>query len=459
MLGRDAKGICLSSSAAATKAVFTEGSTLRHVLAMTGAASVGLISIFLVDLLSLLYVSRLGDANLTAAVGYATQVLFFSVSVNIGLSIAIGALVARAIGMLDRSAAARLASSGLVHVFFVAVAISCTAIPLRREILVLFGAKGEALEVSATYLAITLPATIFLGLGMALAAILRAVGDARRAMFVTLSGAIATAILDPLFIFGFGLGVNGAAIVIIISRVVFVLVGLYGAIGRHRLLAWPSRANALADLSPMMGVAIPAILTNLAAPAGNAYAMRVFSHFGDAVVAAFAIIDRVNPVAFGVLFALSGAVGPIMGQNFGARLLPRVRRVLTDCFAFAAIYVVLVSLILRWAAPLVVDLFQAEGETAELVLFFCAYAGPLWLFLGAIFVANAAFNNLGFPFLSTLFNWGRATFGVIPFVTLGAAHYGPRGGYLGLIAGTAAFGALAIFAAYKVTSRLDARKT
>jgi hypothetical protein len=59
---------------------------------MTAAASIGLMSIFVVDLLSLLYVSRLGDPNLTAAVGYATQVLFFSVSINIGLSIAIGAL-------------------------------------------------------------------------------------------------------------------------------------------------------------------------------------------------------------------------------------------------------------------------------------------------------------------------------------------------------------------------------
>ena len=78
----------------------------------------------------------------------------------------------------------------------------------------------------------------------------------------------------------------------------------------------------------------------------------------------------------------------------------------------------------------------------------------LWLFLGAIFVATAAFNNLGFPILSTLFNWGRATLGIIPFVTLGAAHFGPEGGYMGLIAGSALFGFAAVFAAYYVTGRL-----
>lgn len=444
----------MSSDTLAPRAVFTEGSTMRHVLVMTAAASVGLMSIFVVDLLSLLYVSRLGDPSLTAAVGFATQVLFFSVSINIGLSIAIGALTARAIGAGDRPAARRLAASGLVHVFVLAAVVTCGALPFRRDILVLFGASGEALEVAATYLAITLPATIFLGLGMALAGVLRAVGDARRAMFVTLSGAIVTAIFDPIFIFGLGLGVNGAAIVTILSRMVFVAVGLNGAVRRHDLIARPQCRSALLDLPVMMQIAIPAILTNLATPVANAYSMQIFAHFGETVVAAFAIMDRIAPVTFGVLFALSGAVGPIMGQNHGARLTRRVRQVLTDCFAFAAIYVVIVSLLLRQAAPLVITLFSANGETAELLTFFCAYCGALWLFLGGIFVANAAFNNLGFPLLSTLFNWGRATLGTMPFVTIGATRFGPEGGYIGLIAGAALFGAAAVSAAYFVTAQL-----
>ena len=115
---------------------------MRHVIVMTAASSVGLMAIFVVDLLSLLWVSRLGDPKLTAAVGFATQVLFFSVSISIGLSIAIGALVSRALGAGDRAAARRLAASGLVHVFLIAAAASCAAWLLRREILILFGARG-----------------------------------------------------------------------------------------------------------------------------------------------------------------------------------------------------------------------------------------------------------------------------------------------------------------------------
>jgi putative MATE family efflux protein len=442
------------TSAAKTRAVFTEGSTMRHVVVMTAATSVGLMAIFVVDLLSLLWVSRLGDPKLTAAVGFASQVMFFSISINIGFSIAIGALVSRAFGAGNRKAARRLAASGLAHVSAVAALVALCALPLRRDILTILGASGITRDVAATYLAITLPSTVLLGLAMGLGSILRAVGDARRSMHVTLSGAIATAILDPLFIFGLGLGVTGAAIVTMIARFIAVAVGLKSAIRVHDLVARPSPGAARMDLAAMMSIAFPAVLTNVATPVGSAYAMRIFAGFGEPVVAGFAIVDRLTPLAFGALFALSAAVGPIMGQNLGAKLFDRIRKVLTDCLMLAALYVVAVSILLALAAPLIVKLFGASGETARLVLFVCTYGGILWLFLGAIFVANAAFNNLGAPILSTLFNWGRATLGTIPFVTLGAAHFGPEGGYAGLIAGAAVFGAGAVLAAYGVTARL-----
>ncbi len=433
---------------------FTEGSTLRHVLVMAATGSIGLMAIFFVDFLSLFYVARLSNPNLTAAVGYASQVLFFFISINIGLAIAISALVSRALGSGNRVLARRLAGSGLLHVCVMSLAVTAVVLPFRADILYLLGARGEALRVGTDYLAWTIPATLFLGIGMTFAAILRSAGDARRAMYVTLFGAIATAALDPLFIFGFGLGVEGAAIVTVISRLVIAAVGLHGTVIKHDLIAFPSFGDAISDLRPLVAIALPAILTNLAAPVANAYSMRIFSQFGPETVAAFAIIDRITPVAFGVLFAISSVVGPIMGQNLGAKLPHRVRRVLTDSFVVSIVYVLCVWLLLWLSAPAIVTIFQAAGDTAQLITFFCTYGGALWLFLGAVFVSNAAFNNLGFPMLSTAFNWGRATLGTMPFVTLGTLHYGPEGGFLGLIFGAAFFGVAAVCTAYFVTVRL-----
>ena len=92
---------------------FVVGSTMRHVLVMTGTGAVGLIAIFVVDLVSLLYISWLDDPSLTAGVGLATVVMFFTVSINVGLMIPIGALVSRALGARDPDRARRTGHVGL----------------------------------------------------------------------------------------------------------------------------------------------------------------------------------------------------------------------------------------------------------------------------------------------------------------------------------------------------------
>lgn len=444
----------MSASAGQRRAVFTQGSIMRHVGVMTATGAIGLVAVFVVDLLSLLYISWLGDPALTAGVGYATQIMFFMISISIGLTIAVSALMAREIGAGNRERARRYCASGLTLSTLAALATTLIALPVRDDLLRLMGASGQALTVASDFLLLTLPANAPMALGMALSGALRSVGDAKRSMYVTLWGGAITAALDPLLIFWAGMGVQGAAVATVVSRLVFMVVGLWGVVGVHNLLARPSLAHVKADLRPLSAVALPAIATNLAAPVSTAWVLRVFSAYGEAVIAAFAIIDRLAPVAFGILFALSGAVGPIVAQNLGAREFGRVKRTLTDCFTVAILYSLATWAVLWAAAPAIVAMFSATGETAALVTFFCAVGALQWLFLGCLFVANAAFNNLGYAFLSTAFNWGRATIGAIPFVTLGAYWGGPEGGLLGLVIGAALFGAASMVAAYAVVARV-----
>ena len=440
-------------------AVFTQGSLTRHVLVMTATGSVGLVAVFMVDLLSLIYVSWLGEPALTAGVGFASQILFFSISVNIGLSIGVSALVARAIGAHERPRAQRLAASGLTHSFVIACVVGVALFIFRRPALELLGAQGAALEAGDLYLAWSMPANGLMVLGMVLSGLLRAVGDARRSMYVTLFGALVTAVIDPVLILGLGMGVRGAAIATVVSRIVWVGVGLWGAVHVHGIVGRPERKAVVRDLPAIMKIAFPAILTNLAAPVANAYAVRAMAEFGEAAVAAGAIIDRVVPVAFVVLFAMSGIMGPIISQNYGAKLFDRVRGALTTCFTFAAVYSLIVWLLLILTSGVIVQLFSAKGETARLVIFFCDYGALAWVFLGCIFAANAAFNNLDYAFLSTLFNWGRATLGTVPFVALGAHYLGPEGVILGVIVGAAIFGVAAIVTAYGVAGRIARMKS
>jgi putative MATE family efflux protein len=435
--------------------VFTQGSLMRHVAVMTATGSIGLIAIFSVDILSLFWVSRLGDQSYKAAIGYSSQLSFLLMSINIGFTIAISATVSRALGAGDRARARRLAASGLVITGLAATAVA-VALFLFRDAALVRGmhAHGPAAEVASRFLAITIPANVPMGLGMALSGVLRATGDARRAMYVTLSGGVITAFTDPLLIFGLGLGVYGAAWATVISRLAFLAVGLHGAVRVHNMVARPDARAILLDFTSIMAIGLPSILANLATPVSAVYITRVWSDFGEAAVAGGAIVDRVIPLAFGVIFALTGSVGPIIGQNFGAKLMDRVRRAIADAFLLSTGYALCAWAVLALAAPSIAALFDAQGTSAYFVLLFCRYGASAWVFISCLFVANTAFNNLGFPLLAMIFNWGRATLGTIPFVTLGAHWFGIEGALVGLIIGAAIFGLGGVAVAFGITSRL-----
>lgn len=444
-------------AAAATGGVFTTGSTMRHVVTMTATGSIGLMAIFVVDLISLVYVSWLKNDALTAAVGFATVVLFLATSVNIGLMIGATALTARALGARDAAGARRLAGSSLILSMSVAGGVTFLMMPLASAILALLGARGETADVAWMILMITLPSNLLMAIGMVCSGLLRAVGDARRAMYVTLIGGIVTAIVDPLLIFGLNMGVYGVAVGLVLSRLSFALVGIHGAVVVHRLVALPRLSAVMGDARAVMEIAVPAILTNIATPLALGVVAAIVARFGEWAVAANTVIDRLVPVAFGALFALSGAVGPILAQNWGAGEFGRMRQALRDAMLFCTLYVVSVWGLLLVGRYQIVGMFALTGPAADAVLFFCWVGGPTWLFIGWLFTANASFNNLGFPLYSTAFNWGRAVVGTVPTAWLGATYYGFNGALVGILVGSAAFGIAAAWTAFGTITTLERR--
>ena len=439
------------------KAVFTTGSTMRHVVVMTATSSVGLVAIFIVDAINLFYISLLGQQELAAAIGYAATIMFFSVSVCIGISIATAALVGRALGAGEGIRAKQRATSSLLYLLVLTSLFAAALFPSLPFFLNLIGAEGETLQLALNFMRIVVPSIPLLGLGMCLGALLRAKGDPKRAMYITLAGGAAALVLDPLFIFGFDMGIEGAAVATFLVRAILVVVGFWGVQSVHKMLGKPDIKAALADIKPFLTIALPAVATQLATPVGNAYVTSAIAEFGDDAVAGWAIIGRLIPVAFGVIFALSGAAGPILSQNYGARAFGRVNATMRDSLLFMLIYCLSMWALLAILYPWIISLFGASDDAAVLIRLFCLYVAASFLFNGALFVANAAFNNLGFPIYATFFNWGRATLGVIPFVLIGKS-YGPEGILIGWGLGAVVFGVGAAMVAFRQIKKLPERE-
>ncbi len=436
------------------QAKFLNGSIMRHITIMSTSGAVGLMALFLVDLADMFFISLLGQVELAAAVGFAGTIVFFSTSVSIGTSIAMGALVSRALGAGDKDQARRMTASVMIFSALVSIITVAVILLFLPPILSLIGATGEAAEKAADFLHILLPGAPLMAMGMAGGAALRGVGDAKRSMSATLAAGAVNAILDPIFIFGLSMGVEGAATASLISRFVLFGVAFQAVYKKHDLIATPSVTDMKNHARAIVGIAGPAIITNTATPIGNAIVTAQIAKFGADYVAGYAVMGRLLPVSFALIFSLSGAVGPILGQNYGALRFDRVRRTLSDSTKFVTGYCIAVAVILYLAQNLIVKAFSLDGDAASIITLFCTYIAITFIFNGTLFISNAAFNNLNRPAWSTILNLGKATVGTIPFVYVGGHIAGAEGVLIGQAIGSILFGIAGYFLVQRLIDQL-----
>jgi Na+-driven multidrug efflux pump len=301
-----------------------------------------------------------------------------------------------------------------------------------------------------SYVLITTPFAVVMGVGMMLSNLLRAAGHGRQSMWVLLAGTAAVAALDPLVIFVLDGGMEGVAWAGGMGRLVTVALGAWLVFGKHRLVTWPAGAALRAHLAAIGRIALPAALTTLATPAAVIFTLSTYAGFGSSVMAGATVVDRVLQLAYALFFVLPGAIGPILGQNLGAGQWDRVQETARVTARWSLTYGFGVAVLLALLAPWMPDLFQVTGPGRDLIVFFCRYGSFAWALNSLYFVAVAVFNNLGYATYSTAIGWLRATVGTLPFVWLGAHYGGPEGVLAGQTVGFALFSLIAMLLCRRV---------
>ncbi|MGJ8529038.1 MATE family efflux transporter [Maritalea sp.] len=433
-----------------TQAKFTKGSLLKHVMVVSLTSSFGSMILHTVGFVDLIFISMLGNASLAAAAGYGGVVMFAAVAISVGISTAAGTLAARSIG------ASRLADARrqVMSVLTIGVGLSCIiviAVLFNLDwIIKALGAEGETAALTKTFLMVLFPVMPILMFGMICGTILRAHGDAKQPMISIAIGGLVNAVLDPILIFGFGLGLKGAAFASVAAYVVIMVAQVAPLILKYDGIAKFNLSSVRRDFMIVCKLAAPAIMANLATPIGNVLITRELARFGTDAVAGFAIIRRIVPIAFSVVFTVSGAVGPIIGQNFGAGHKDRMFETLFASLKFVTAYIMVAATMLFILRFPIIQIFGIKGDGLSLVLLFCGPLAFAFTFEAWLFVSNAAFNTLGRPIYSMWLNWGRHTIGTWPFILMGAHFWGVNGVLIGPAFGGALFAVVGVLLANRV---------
>ena len=435
------------------QATYTKGPVFGHLMTLSATSAIGLFAIFIVDLVDVFFISILGAPELAAAVGFAGIGLFLGASVCIGISIGISTLVAQAIGASTTDDARRIATHGLFYTLFWTVPVTVATMVFAPQLMGLLGASGETLDLAVGYFRIVGCSLPVLGFAMAATSLLRSLGDPKQSMWATILGGLVNAVLDPLFIFGFSMGLSGAASASVLSRITVAGCALYAVIRKHEFLARPDCAKYFSDVKALTSITVPSLITNLSGPLSSAYATAQMAKFGTDAVAAASVIGRLTPVAFAGLYGLSGSVGPIASQNFGAGEYRRIEETLIASFKFCLAYVLPVSIVIFLLKGWLIGVFGLQGEAAALLGFYATFIVGSYVLFGLQLAANPVMNSLRHPGFSTISNIVRDLVLAVPLVGLFSGWFGARG----VLAGQALANAIAGVVAFTVAMWLIRR--
>lgn len=339
--------------------------------------------------------------------------------------------------------------------FIISLFISLVIFYNTTTLLTLIGAKGFELQAASDYLKITIivfPITA-LGMQITLTLTLRALGQAKLGLYRTLVGGLINMLIDPILIFHFKLDIKGAAFASLMAKGAMLILAIYYLLIRVKFVKIIAQLDIKQNAKHIFKVAIPVSLTQIATQINHLYITYEMAKLGAGFITGWAIISRLIPFAFMMLFAMPGTIGPIISQNLGAKRFKRVRSTLNQALNFIIKYVFVLALSLSLLQEHLISLFNTQADTATLIRFFCQYIAISFIFVVMNLVAMSFLNNAGYPKIATQLNLSKMFLGTIPFVCLGSYYYGAQGILVGQAIGSVVFGLIAICFCYRILNK------
>jgi putative MATE family efflux protein len=401
----------------------TTGSLTQHLLKTTSFMLVTMLFQTLYVLVDLYWVGRLGT-EAVAAVGISGNLMFVVLAATQMLAVGTTALIAHAVGRKDRDRANAVFNQAQVLSMLVGVVFLVATMAVRMPYARAMSADAVTTRFTGDYLLWMIPAMSLQFALIAMGAGLRGTGNFRPGMIVQTATVILNLVLAPLLIFGWGtgiaLGVAGAAIASFIAILIGVVwMAMYFAPAesylKFRLAQWRP------DLPLWQS------LLKIGLPSGAEFALMavylvivysVTRPFGAAAQAGFGIGMRILQACFLPVVALGFAVGPVAGQNFGARQAARVRQTFRDAVLMAASAMLLLATSVWVAGDAMVRVFSSDPAVIAVGEDYLHIVAFNFVASGIIFVSSSMFQAMGNTMPSLITSLVRILVVAVPVLML-----------------------------------------
>ncbi len=308
-----------------------------------------------------------------------------------------GSQIARLLGQRDRERASRIASTGFLTAVALALVAAVVSWFCLDDLLRFLGSSETILPYARSYCGFILLGAPFITGSFVLNNILRYEGLAMKAMIGLVTGAVLNLICDPLLIFVFHMGTAGAGLATALSQIVSfcILLSMFLRGVTQSRLSFRHYTHDIRDVLWIVAIGFPSLLRQAMSSIGTIILNRCARGYGDAAVAAMAIVSRISMFIFSVGLGLGQGFQPVCSFNYGAGKYSRVRAAFRATLRITMIVLAVFSLTVYLCAPWLVRFFRDDPEVVAIGVQALRYACFVMWVLPIYVLTNMTLQSSG----------------------------------------------------------------
>lgn len=372
----------------------------------------------IVDRIYIGHIPEVGDVALTG-LGLCFSILMFVSALAALVGVGGGNRAAILMGEGNEEKANEILGNSAAMMLLLSVAVTAVFQLIKEPMLYLFGASEDTIGYAMGYLGIYLWGTLFVQIALGLNFFITTQGFSTVSMATVLLGAVTNIVLDPIFIFGMDMGVQGAALATVIAQGVsaaWVLIFLMGKKTKLKLQLKYFRLKANVIL-PVMAIGVsPFIMQSTESLVSISFNASLSKFGGDAAVGAMTICSSVVQVLSMLFQGMVQGAQPIIGFNYGAGQLDRVKKAFRLLFVSGVIYTVGCWALVELFPQVFVSIFNDKPQLVELTVWALRIYAGCFFMMGIQFSCQQTFVALGQAKISLFLALLRKIILLIPLI-------------------------------------------
>lgn len=379
-----------------------------------------------------LWVGNLLGSEDFAAVTVATTVMIVVLAFVLGINSATLTIFAQLKGINDQPKINSYINAFVFILTALSLVMSVAGFVFTRPLLVLLNAPEAIFDKAEIYLKINFVGTFLLVGYNFIGTALRAFGDSKTPLYFVLLAVVLVIILDPLFIMGFGMGVEGAAYATVLAQSIAFIYSLFYLSRRFKNYKFRFCLPQWIEIKTILELGIPSGLQMVVIYAGMTVILALVNSLGESAVAGFGAAQRLDNIILLPAIALGTAINAMAAQNIGVQHWDRVSQIAKTGIIYTITIMLAISILLFIFAEPLVKLFVRDPNSVRFGTTYLKIVACFYPFIGLNFVFNSIVRGAGAMFQVLMLNiislWALR----VPLAYWATSVYGDSGVALGI---------------------------